>query len=57
VLGGWVAFEESLRANAANRDTLRGMIAEAERWALRVTLLKSNQIRYTRLFATKKTEL
>ncbi len=57
VLHGWVALEESLRANAANRDTLLGMIKEAERWALRVTLLKSDQINYTRLFATKKTEL
>ena len=57
VLDGWVALEESLRANAANREILRGMIEEAERWALRVTLLKSHQIRYTRLFATKKTDL
>lgn len=54
VLDGWVALEESLRANAANREILLGMIEEAERWALRVTLLKSDQISYTRLFATKK---
>jgi SAM-dependent methyltransferase len=57
VLSGWVALEESLRANAADRDTLRGMIAEAERWALRVTLLKSGLIRYTRLFATRQKRL
>ena len=57
VLHGWIALEESLRANAANRDTLREMIAEAERWALRVTLLNSGLLRYTRLFATKQTEL
>jgi len=56
VLDGWVALEESLRANAANRDILMGMIEEAERWALRVTLLKSDKIAYTRLFATKKTK-
>jgi len=54
VLDGWVALEESLRANAANRDILLGMIEEAERWALRVTMLKNDQIGYTRLFATKK---
>lgn len=54
VLDGWVALEESLRANAANRDILMGMIEEAERWALRVTMLKNDQISYTRLFATKK---
>ncbi len=57
VLNGWVALEESLRANAANRDTLREMITEAERWALRVTLLNSGLLRYTRLFATRQTEL
>lgn len=55
VLNGWVALEQSLRANAANRDILLGMIEEAERWAVRVTLLKADQIRYTRIFATKKT--
>lgn len=54
VLDGWVALEESLRANAANRDIILGMLEEAERWALRVTLLKNDQISYTRLFATKK---
>lgn len=56
VLDGWVALEESLRANAANRDILMGMIEEADRWAQRVTLLKSDQLGYTRLFATKKTK-
>ncbi len=54
VLNGWVALEQSLRANAADRDILLGMIEEAERWAIRVTLLKADQIRYTRMFATKK---
>lgn len=54
VLDGWVALEESLRANAANRDIILGMLEEAERWALRVTMLKNDQISYTRLFATKK---
>ena len=55
VLDGWVAFEGSLRANAADREILLGMIAEAERWTERVALLKHDQIRYTRIFATKKT--
>lgn len=54
VLDGWVALEESLRANTANRDILLGMIEEAERWAVRVAMLKNDQIGYTRLFATKK---
>ncbi len=56
VHNGWVALERSLRANAANRDILLSMIEEAERWAQRVMLLKSDQIGYTRLFATKKTK-
>ena len=56
ILDGWVALEESLRANAANRDILLGMIEEAERWTERVTLLKKDQIRYTRIFATKQTQ-
>lgn len=56
ILDGWVALEESLRANAANREILLGMIEEAERWSQRVTLLKSDQLRYTRIFATKKTK-
>jgi len=56
VHNGWVALERSLRANAANRDILLGMIEEAERWTQRVMLLKSDQIGYTRLFATKKTK-
>lgn len=54
VLDGWVALEESLRENTANRDILLGMIEEAERWAQRVALLKNEQLSYTRLFATKK---
>lgn len=56
VLNGWVALEQSLRENASDRDVLSGMVDEAERWALRVALLKNRQLRYTRLFATKKTE-
>jgi len=54
VLDGWVALEESLRDNAANWEILLGMIEEAERWAVRVMLLKHDQLSYTRLFATKK---
>ncbi len=54
VLDGWVALQESLRENAANKNTLLGMLEEAERWALRVALLKADQLRYTRMFATKK---
>lgn len=57
VLNGWVALEESLKANAADREILLGMIKEAERWAQRVTLLKHGQVSYKRLFATKRTQL
>lgn len=56
VLDGWIALEESLRDNAANRAILLGMLAEAERWSRRVALLKSGHIKYTRVFAAKKTE-
>jgi cyclopropane fatty-acyl-phospholipid synthase-like methyltransferase len=56
VLDGWTALEESLRENSADREILLGMLEEAERWTQRITLLKSEQIGYTRLFATKKTK-
>lgn len=54
VLDGWRHFERILAEQPADREVIRGMLREAERWNRRVALLQSGDVRYVRVFAIAK---